>query len=201
MTGQRQDDSTEPGPASARSNRVGLGQRWHRLWKHPRTRSTLRHPLFPMAVLIAVCLIVEENYPFSDFPMYSNLSPGSHYFHLTDENDDPLPIKALFGISASEFKKIYHSKLTPMAHELSEQRRERIKASELGPTEQANAGDQLLDQLMPRIEGRKWWQENAPTELRLIRTDIHRNDKALSETPRRITVRKLPAPPVDEPGS
>ena len=144
-----------------------------------------------MAALIAVCLIVEENYPFSDFPMYSSLSPGSHYFHLVDENDQPLPIKALFGISASEFKKIYHSKLTPMAHEQSEKAGTRIKASELGEKHQALAGDQLLDQLMPRTKGRKWWEENHPAELRLIRTDIHRTDKALTESPRQITVRKL----------
>ena len=187
MAGQRQENSkSDETPA-----RSAPGERWRSFWAHPRTRATVRHPLFPMAVLIAVCLIVEENYPFSDFPMYSSLSAGTHYFHLVDENDQPLPIKALFGISASEFKKIYHSKLTPMAEQLSEERGKRIKASNLGPAEQATAGDQLLDQLMPRTEDRKWWKQNHPTELRLIRTDIHRNDKALTETPRQITVRKL----------
>ncbi len=184
MTGQRQD--TLPLAARAR-------QRWGDFWRSPRTRATLRHPLFPMAVLVAFSLIVEECYPFSDFPMYSSLAPGSHYFHLTDENDQALPIKDLFGVSASEFKKIYHSYLTPIAEKLSEQSGDRVKADELGPEEQTTAGDRLLDQMLPRAEDRKWWQENHPTELRLIRTDIHRNDKALSETPRRITVRKLPA--------
>jgi hypothetical protein len=189
MTGQRQDNASSQVADSG--DRLTLRQRWVNFWSHPRTRATLRHPLFPMAVLVAVCLIVEECYPFSDFPMYSNLSPGSHYFHLVDENDQALPIKALFGISASEFKKIYHSKLTPMAYQLSEEKGQRIRASDLGPEEQATAGNQLLDQLMPRIEGRKWWKENHPSELRLIRTDIHRNDKELTETPRPITVRKL----------
>lgn len=193
MTGQSHDESTKERAPGDTSRRSGFGERWRRFRDHPRTRATIRHPLFPMVVLIAVCLIVEENYPFSDFPMYSNLSPSSHYFHLVDENDEPLPIKALFGISASEFKKIYHSKLTPMAEQLSEEKGKRIKASDLGPAEQATAGDQLLDQLMPRTEDRKWWKENHPAELRLIRTDIHRNDKELTESPQQIMVRKLPA--------
>jgi hypothetical protein len=189
MTGQRQDNATL---RAIDPDRLTWRRRWTNFWRHPRTHATVRHPLFPMLVLVAVCLIVEENYPFSDFPMYSNLSPGSHYFHLTDETDQPLPIKDLFGVSASEFKKIYHSKLTPIAEKLSEKTGKRVKASDLGPEEQAAAGEQLLEQLMPRTEGRKWWKENQPSELRLIRTDIHRDDKALTETPRRITIRKLP---------
>jgi len=110
MTGQRQDKTSK-----------GLRERWTGFRQHPRVRATVRHPLFPLIALTAFCLIVEETYPFSDFPMYSSLSPGSHYFYLTDENDQALPVKGLFGISASEMKKMYHSKLTPMAFERSEQ--------------------------------------------------------------------------------
>lgn len=180
MTGQRQDTPKSHGRES-----------WMRFWRHPHVRATVRHPLFPLAALIAFCLIVEESYPFSDFPMYSSLSPGTHYFYLTDENDHPLPVKGLFGISASELKKIYHSKLTPMAVEQSEKSGQRIKASELSAGDQALAGQELLDQLMPRADDRSWWSENHPAELRLIRVDIHRDDKQLSEDPRIITTRIL----------
>jgi len=180
MTGQRQDKTTNQ-----------LRERWTGFWRHHRVRASVRHPLFPLIALTAFCLIVEETYPFSDFPMYSSLSPGSHYFYLTDENDQPLPIKGLFGISASEMKKMYHSKLTPMAHERSEQAGERVKASELGDADQTLAGDKLLDDLMPRADDRKWWDENTPRELRLIRVNIYRNDKALSEEKKPITVRSL----------
>ncbi len=168
-----------------------MRERWTRFWRHPRVRATVRHPLFPLVALTAFCLIVEESYPFSDFPMYSSLSPGSHYFYLTDENDQALPIKGLFGISASELKKMYHSKLTPMAVERSEQSGDRIKASELGDADQTLAGDKLLDDLMPRADDRKWWQENTPGELRLIRVNIYRNDDALSQDKQLITTRKL----------
>ncbi len=180
MTGQRQDKTSHR-----------LRERWTKFWQHPRVRSTVRHPLFPLIALVAFCLIVEESYPFSDFPMYSSLSPGSHYFYLTDENDQALPIKALFGISASEMKKMYHSKLTPMAVKRSEKTGERVKASELNDADQTLAGDKLLDDLMPRADDRDWWDENAPKELRLIRVDIYRNDKALREEKQPITVRPM----------
>jgi len=175
--------------------------RWARFWAHPRTRATLRHPLFPLAALVGFCLIVEETYPFSDFPMYSSLSPDTHYFYVTDEDDQALPVKGIFGISASELKKIYHSKLTPMAEEQSEEAGKRIKASELGEADQAIAGDLLFEQLMPRIEGRSWWKENHPTELRLKRVNIHRDDAELSEIEKHITARKLPSqsPPAARP--
>lgn len=180
MTGQRQDKASHR-----------LRERWTRFWRHRRVRTTLRHPLFPLIALVAVCLIVEETYPFSDFPMYSSLSPGSHYFYLTDENDQALPIKGLFGVSASEMKKMYHSKLTPMATVRSKQAGQRVKASELGAADQTLAGDKLLDDLMPRANDRDWWDENTPKELHLIRVSIYRDDKALSEEKTPITVRPL----------
>lgn len=191
MTDSSQDkDATAGTPTDG----PATSGRWARFWSHPRTRATLRHPLFPLAALVVFCLIVEETYPFSDFPMYSSLSPDTHYFYVTDEDDQALPVKGIFGISASELKKIYHSKLTPMALSLSEETGKRVKASELGEADQAIAGDLLLEQLMPRTEGRSWWKENYPTELRLKRVDIHRADAELSEIEKQITVRKLKIP-------
>lgn len=167
-------------------------KRLHTLVHHPRVQRAIHHPLFLMWAFVVFSLGVKECYPFSHFPMYSNLASGSHYFYLADENDDPVSVKLGFGMAASSMKKMYHSHLTPMAGVRSEEAGKRIKASELGPEDQALAGEKLFDYLMPRGEKRRWWRENHPKTLRLIRVDIKRSGKELSEDARLIYGRAIP---------
>lgn len=159
--------------------------------KRPSVQRIVRHPLFLMWAFVVFSLSVKECYPFSHFPMYSNLASGSHYFYLADENDEPVSVKRGFGMAASSMKKMYHSHLTPMAEVRSEEAGKRIKASELGPEDQALAGEKLFDYLMPRGEKRRWWRENHPETLRLIRVDIKRRGKELSEVTHLIYERPI----------
>ena len=170
---------------------MGFG-RIQRFFQHPRIQRAVRHPLFFMWAFVAFSLAVKECYPFSHFPMYSNIAPGSHYYYLADENDEPVSIKLGFGMAASSMKKMYHSHLTPMAFERSEEAGKQIKASELGPEDQALAGSKLFDYLMPRGANRRWWRENHPETLRLYRVDIRREGKELSEETRLIYERPMP---------
>ena len=155
-------------------------------------KKAMSHALFPMLALVVFSLIVDESYPFSDFPMYSKLPSYTDYYYLTDGEGEPLPVKYCFGVSASAMKKMYVNRLKQVAEEKSKEAGHRIGGSELSDEEKEAVGDALLDYLLPRGEKKDWWQENQPDVIRLFRTDIKRTDKdGLVETPTLVVERKL----------
>lgn len=156
-----------------------------------RLRSLFRHPLFFLWAFVAFSLGVRENYPFSHFPMYSSIAPETHYFYLSDGEDNKLGTKTNFGMSASNLKKKYHSFLTPLAEQRSREAGRRIKASELPVSDQELCGQKLFDFLLPRGEKRGKWTRNKPAEIRLWRTDIRRKGSEIDESSRLISERKL----------
>jgi len=149
-----------------------------------------RHALFPMLVVFS--LIVDETYPFSDFPMYSRFPAYTDYYYFADGDGEPLPTKDCFGVSASAMKKMYVNRVKKLADKKSKETGERVGGSELSAEEQEAIGDEVLDYLLPRGEKKDWWQENQPDVIRLIRVDIRRTDKdGLIETPTIVVERNL----------
>jgi hypothetical protein len=55
-----------------------------------------------------LCLILRENYPFSDFRMYSGFGRKSYVIYLADAAGRPLPTNR-FGLASSTLKKIFNS--------------------------------------------------------------------------------------------
>ena len=49
-----------------------------------------------------------QQYPFTNFPMYSHLDAESDVLYVTDQADKPLPFHTLFGTSLSTQKKNLH---------------------------------------------------------------------------------------------
>ena len=152
----------------------------------------MRHALFPMVALVVFCLIVDETYPFSDFPMYSNLPDNTLYFYVADGEGEPLPVKNCFGVSASAMKKMYIKRLNKVAEERSRKTGQRISGLKLSAEDQQVVGDDLLDYLLPRGEKKTWWLENQPDVIRLVRVDIKRtDDEGLTETLINVVERSL----------
>jgi|SRR5579862_4217504 len=58
--------------------------------------------------LTILCLIVGENYPFSNFPMYSSFAPNSSYIYLADVTGAPVPTSR-FGLNTMDLKKLFQS--------------------------------------------------------------------------------------------
>lgn len=151
-----------------------------------------RHALFPMLVLVVFSLIVDETYPFSDFPMYSRFPAYTEYYYFADGEGEPLPTKDCFGVSASAMKKMYVNRVKKLASKKTKESGQRVGGSELSVEEQRAIGDEVLDYLLPRGEKKDWWKENRPDVIRLIRVDIRRTDKeGLVETPRVVVERQL----------
>jgi hypothetical protein len=61
----------------------------------------LRIPFREVWLSVALLLIVGENYPFSDFPMYSNLEDESVYFVVRTGQGETLPYATSFRSRAS----------------------------------------------------------------------------------------------------
>ena len=80
-----------------------------------------RFPTKTLVVISALCLALQEEYPFSHFPMYSSFSDYSYYVYVTDGNGDPIPLESLLSVRTSKLKKYYQSQLNPI--------RDRVRAS------------------------------------------------------------------------
>jgi hypothetical protein len=62
--------------------------------------------LFGLTIL---CLVIQENYPFSNFPMYSSFAKNSYYIYLADAKGQALATTR-FGLTTPGMKKIFESK-------------------------------------------------------------------------------------------
>jgi hypothetical protein len=59
-----------------------------------------------LLVMTLLCLGLRENYPFSNFPMYSSFSQHTYYLYLTNAAGEPVATRQL-GLSSSALKKIF----------------------------------------------------------------------------------------------
>jgi hypothetical protein len=73
------------------------------LWKRYGSRLVI------FLIITLSCLILGENYPFSNFPMYSSFTKDSFVIYLADAAGRPLPTTR-FGLLTSNLQKIFSSK-------------------------------------------------------------------------------------------
>lgn len=83
-----------------------------------------RMPLKTCILVIALCLILKENYPFSHFPMYSSFSDQTFFVYISDANDKPIPIEVLTAIRTGRLKKVYDTQLRAVSKKLGKRKRE-----------------------------------------------------------------------------
>lgn len=83
-----------------------------------------RMPLKTCVLVIALCLILKENYPFSNFPMYSSFSDHTFFVYVSDADDQPIAIEVLTAIRTGRLKKVYDSQLRSVAKKLGKRKRE-----------------------------------------------------------------------------
>ena len=78
-----------------------------------------RHPLAflralhckPLLLLTLGCLVIGDQFPFSDYPMYASFANRTFYVHLADGTGQPVPAVASTGLRTSQLKKIYQGEL------------------------------------------------------------------------------------------
>lgn len=91
-----------------------------------------------LLLMTAFCLALGENYPFSNFPMYSSFSSRTYYLCLTDAEGRPIRTKQ-FGLSSSGLKKIF-----------DRYRRKELKRFENSGNERVRLAEEAAGQLLLR---------------------------------------------------
>ena len=59
-----------------------------------------------LLVMTVLCLALRENYPFSNFPMYSSFSQRTYFLYLTNAQGNPISMRK-YGLPNSVLKKIF----------------------------------------------------------------------------------------------
>ena len=129
-------------------------------------------PIAALLVYTGLSLAIEENYPFSNYPMYSNPSPERPYYTITDGDGQALPIQTKTGITCPKIGKIYRKKSEELARSLD------IRANDMKPEHQQQIAEEMFAQL--RTEAKKLNQPMPPT-LQLMKTYISYQDGKVVE--------------------
>ncbi len=125
-----------------------------------------------LLVMTLLCLVLRENYPFSNFPMYSSFSHRTYYLYLTDAQGEAIKTKQ-FGLSTSALKKIFDR------YRRRELDRFRDAGAERVPLAEASAGRLLLRYLEGHSANRPEASALLPG-LRVQHVQVSQRDDKLS---------------------
>jgi hypothetical protein len=147
----------------------------------------LRHSFFAVPFIVFLSIWVEDFFPLSHFPMYSDPNNSENYFYVATQDGKgdlkPLPINALTGVTAPKVKKMYKSWAKDHAEKLGK------SDSDLTPQERADVGRNLLAYLREQAVMQK---KEIPGTAALVEVWIvYDDEKGFSETPE--VVATLPA--------
>jgi len=122
-----------------------------------------RTPLTALVAFTVVSLELKEEYPFSNFPMYADPSPGQPYYSITDGEGNPIPVSPMTGISTSKIGKMYRQKLKEHAKELN------VDDKEIPQAEIQKLAEEIFSYLREKNGNRP---AQLPDKLQLLRNNI-----------------------------
>ncbi len=124
-----------------------------------------------LLVMTGLCLVLRENYPFSNFPMYSSFNNRTYYLYLTDAQGEAIKTR-LFGLSSSGLKKIFDRYSRQELDRFQDAGKDRV------PLAEASAGQLLLRYLEGLSAGRPE-AAGLLAGLRLQHVQVSQQDDAL----------------------
>jgi hypothetical protein len=115
--------------------------------------------------LSVLCLVIGEQFPFSDFPMYSSFSRRTSYVFLADGSGKPVATLPATGMTTATLRKVYGNEI--------EQDRPRLRTprGRLTPEQKRPAGERTL----AALRSSRWAQEHGdafPPALQLYEVTI-----------------------------
>jgi hypothetical protein len=151
---------------------------WKRWW--------LRLPFRHMTALVLLLYVVGEQFPFSNFPMYSNFGLEADVMFVTDQNDQPVLMKPLLKTSSSSAKKRYKKELSNLCKKSGHH------IDEATTEEKQKAGSMVLKTLIEDLDQRRLQPDTR--ELRLyLRTFVfdREADHVREHAPERLASQTL----------
>lgn len=130
----------------------------------------------PLLLFTAACLLIGEQYPFSNFPMYSSFGRSTYYVYLTNGADEPIRAVELVGMTTPTLKKVYDGEMRREAKLL------RVPRRRLTPEQKRAVGERILARLKtaaPALEA----DATFPETLRLHHVDIELIDGRIEKKP------------------
>jgi hypothetical protein len=127
-----------------------------------------------------------QQYPFTDFPMYSHLDAEADVLYVTDQADQPLPFHTLFGTHLSTQKKHFIGELADICNPQGRDTRDAL------PAERQTAGAKLAAKLMPRLK-----RDRVPPGVETLRFyyKVFRagDDRIIEDPPQLVAEQPLPS--------
>jgi hypothetical protein len=145
---------------------------------------------FRLCLLVTLLLhVIGEEYPFSNFPMYSNFHNDTRVIWIGDQNGQPLATHYFFGRRVSSIKKILDTRILELKRQADSRGEPVLSDDELAPAAATTVLEELWNR---RREGRL--EDAGITELRFMEQDIWFADNRLHETEQHLASKALPNP-------
>lgn len=131
-------------------------------------------PITTLLIYCVLSVIIRENFPFSNFPMYSNPSPERFYYTISEADGKGLPVATLTGITSPKIGKIYRKKADELSKKIG------VSPSKFSPEQVQSLGLDILTFLRHEAENRK---QTLPAKLQINKITISYKDGKIIETP------------------
>ena len=146
-----------------------------------------RLPFRAMLLVVLFLFIVKERYPFSNFPMYSNVDEEADILYVTDQADAALPMDAVFRTGSGTAKKMYKKELSTISKAAGR------KLETATPEDRAAAGRAVMATIVERIRPKA--MPASVSQLRLYRKTFRLKDGRLAHLePERLVELPVPTP-------
>ncbi len=146
-----------------------------------------RLPFRAMLLVVLFLFLVKERYPFSNFPMYSRVDAEADILYVTDQEDQALPMDALFRTGSGTAKKMYKSELNVITKNAGRD----LKTATV--EDRISAGRVTMDTIWKRIRLKE--MPAGVSQLRLYRKTFRLEDGRIAHLkPERLAELPFPAP-------
>lgn len=136
----------------------------------------IRTPLTTLALYSVISVLLGENFPFSNFPMYSNPSAERMYYTISAGDGVGLPVQTLTDVTSPKIGKIYRTKAEKYSKKVG------VKASKFTSEQVAAVGQEVLRDLRAKA-GHLGRADQLPAKLQLNRIWITYKDGRIMEIP------------------
>ncbi len=128
-----------------------------------------------MVILVVLCRVVKNAYPFNSFPMYADPSPApSDYLIVADGNGTPINVKFMTGLSSAKVKKVYTERLNRTCSKL------KMEPEDATPEVRQKVFAETMRQLREFAVKRK---RPLPDKVRITNVLIYQDDAKFREEP------------------
>lgn len=132
--------------------------------------------LILLVVFCAVSLVIKENYPFSNYPMYSDPDPYAQVYFLADHEGKPLPLYEMAFVTSPNLGKILRKRQQERAKAL------KISVKDLSAEDQAAIGKELVSYLRSQ-SAYLTKSDKLPKAVQIMKTTIQFENGEVVERP------------------